>query len=193
MDVMDGHFVPNLTYGPLLVEAIRPLTPLPIDVHLMVTNPADLIDPMAKAGADLLTIHLEAVADPRPLFREIHDRDMMAGLAINPETPVSRLQGLLEDCDMVLVMSVHPGLGGQSFIESSPAKVAEVRRLAGPQMLIEVDGGINDSSIGKCAAAGADLHVVGSAIFLSADYRAVVDELIETASSKQSKAAKLIP
>jgi ribulose-phosphate 3-epimerase len=183
LDVMDGHFVPNLTYGMPIVRAARSLTDLPLDVHLMISNPADYIEPFRVAGADLITIHAEVVEDPRPLLGQIRELGAGCGLAIDIHTPASRVTDYLGECDLVLVMSVATGFGGQAFDPESLDKLRHLRDLAGDGLLLQVDGGVNNSTIAQCAAAGADLLVVGSAIFRQPDYGPVVRELQELARS----------
>ena len=141
LDIMDGHFVPNLSFGLPVVEAIRRSTELPLDVHLMISEPARYVRQFRKAGADLLTIHIEAVADPRPLLREIRALGAGAGISLNPPTPVETLDGCLDLCDLVLVMSVMPGFGGQAFEPVALEKLRRLRALAGPDVLLSVDGG----------------------------------------------------
>jgi ribulose-phosphate 3-epimerase len=181
LDVMDGHFVPNLTYGLPIVEACRRLTHLPLDVHLMISNPADYIEQFVAAGADSLTIHAEAVDRPREVLERIRERGAGAGLAINPATPVEAAIDCLDLCDVVVVMSVMPGFGGQSFDATALDKLQTLRSQASQHVLLEVDGGVNQQTIARCAAAGAQLMVVGSAIFKSGDYGSAVSELTELA------------
>lgn len=183
LDVMDGHFVPNLTYGMPLVASLRRLTDLPLDVHLMISNPARYVDAFHAAGADLLTIHLEAVPQPRAILEKIRRLDMVAGLAINPATPVSALRDCLDFCDLVLVMSVAPGFGGQSFQESALEKLQQLRQKQQDTLLLGVDGGIKQENISRCGAAGGQLFVVGSAIFGEPDYTAVMRKLTDFAGS----------
>jgi ribulose-phosphate 3-epimerase len=170
LDVMDGHFVPNLTYGPTLVEAFRKLTELPLDVHLMIDNPLEFVEEYAKAGADSLTVHIEAVPDPREVLRRIRGLDRLAGLALNPGTPLSAIEPYVGECDIVLVMSVQPGFGGQKFQRVALEKLTTLGSLVSESQLLEVDGGVNDKTIADCAKAGAKLFVVGSAIFRTEDY-----------------------
>lgn len=171
VDVMDGHFVPNLTIGPNHVKALKRVTQVPLDVHLMITNPAQQVPWYLAAGADLVTFHREAVwgdDDARAVIDVIHAGGAQAGIAINPETSVERMAGMLEAVDLVLVMSVHPGFGGQGFIGASVEKVAEVRQRCdalGVQLLIEVDGGIDVRTAPLVTAVGANLLVAGSAVF----------------------------
>lgn len=177
LDVMDGHFVPNFTYGMPIVEACRRLSDLPIDVHLMISEPQKYIRQFHDAGADNLTIHIEAVADPRPVLEEIRSLGVGAGLALNPATPLSEVVPALDLCDLVLVMSVPAGFGGQSFHPVAIEKIRQLRQIASPGVLLEVDGGISGKTIAPCAQAGAQLFVVGSAIFNGSDYAGAVSEL----------------
>ncbi len=181
LDVMDGHFVPNLTYGMPIVAALRRLTDLPLDVHLMISEPQRYVRQFYDAGSDIITFHIEAVADPRPLLEEIRSLGAGAGIALNPNTPLSTVEGCVDLCDLVLVMSVPAGFGGQPFHDVALEKLANLRQLAGPDVLLEVDGGINQSTIKSCAEAGANLFVVGSAIFRSDRYGPAVRELTDLA------------
>ncbi|NHM29749.1 ribulose-phosphate 3-epimerase [Neobacillus terrae] len=172
VDVMDGHFVPNITIGPLIVEAIRPVTQLPLDVHLMIENPDEYIEAFAKAGADYLTVHVEAC---RHLHRTIHyikSLGVKAGVVLNPSTPVDLIKHIIEDIDMVLLMSVNPGFGGQKFITGVLSKIQEVKKMAderGLDLEIEVDGGVNPETAKLCIEAGANVLVAGSAVFNQED------------------------
>ena len=177
LDVMDGSFVPNLTYGMPIVAALRRLTDLPLDVHLMIDHPQRYLRHFREAGADNLTFHVEAVADPRPLLEEIHSLGASSGIALNPPTPLSRIEDCLDLCDVILVMSVQAGFGGQSFNEVALEKLRLARQLAGPDVLLEVDGGVNAATISQASAAGAQLFVVGSAIFGKTNYQQAVAEL----------------
>ena len=177
LDVMDGHFVPNLTYGLPLVEALRRLTDLPLDAHLMIERPERWVEAFVAAGADLVTIHAEAVDDPRPVLEKIRDSGAGAGLAINPPTPVAQIADSVELCDLILVMSVMPGFGGQAFQSVALEKLRTLRAAGPSRLLLEIDGGVNDTTIGQCSEAGADLFVVGSALFRHADYPARVRAL----------------
>ncbi|ABC23202.1 ribulose-phosphate 3-epimerase [Rhodospirillum rubrum] len=171
-DVMDNHYVPNLTVGPLVCAALRPHTSLPIDVHLM-TRPVDpLIDSFAEAGADMITFHPEASDHVHRSVQMIRKRGLKAGVALNPASPLSLLDHILEDLDLVLIMSVNPGFGGQSFIPSALPKIAALRKRiddAGLPVAIEVDGGVNPANARALGAAGADILVAGSAIFGASD------------------------
>lgn len=184
LDVMDGHFVPNLSYGLPLVEAFRKMTHLPLDVHLMISNPGDYVERYFEAGADGMTIHAEAVDDPHPVLEKIRSLGGSAGLAINPPTPVSAIRHCLDVCDLVLVMSVMPGFGGQAFDRRALDKLKELRDLADSDVLLEIDGGVHESTIGDCTAAGAQLLVVGSAIFKARDYAAAIGNLTRLAGSR---------
>ncbi len=170
LDVMDGHFVPNLTYGMPIVQALRRITSLKIDVHLMISDPATYAPAFVEAGADAITFHIEATAEPGPVLDRIRDHGVLAGLAINPGTPMASIEPFVTDCDSVLVMSVPAGFGGQSFDPIALTRLKQLRQKYGPELLLEIDGGINAQTIGSAAAAGADLLVVGSAIFREADY-----------------------
>jgi ribulose-phosphate 3-epimerase len=181
LDVMDGQFVPNLTYGMPIVEAVRRSTRLPVDVHLMIDRPARYLRQFYDAGADQLTIHVEAAPEPRAVLEEIRGLGAAAGLALNPATPLAAVEGCLDLCDTVLVMSVPAGFGGQPFDERALEKIRRVRELA-PESLVEVDGGVNQATIARCREAGAQLFVVGSALFRSGDYRRAVRELAGLAS-----------
>jgi len=173
VDVMDGHFVPNITIGPLIVEAIRPVTKLPLDVHLMIEEPDRYIPQFVKSGADLVTVHQEAC---RHLHRTVHlikDRGAKAGVVLNPATPLVTIESILEDVDLVLLMTVNPGFGGQTFIHSVLPKVKQLRTLLDRRGLghveIEIDGGVNPETARLCEAAGATVLVAGSAVFNQAD------------------------
>jgi ribulose-phosphate 3-epimerase len=177
LDVMDGHFVPNFTYGMTIVEAARRATDRPIDVHLMIDNPDQYVAEFRKAGADNMTIHIEAVPDPRPVLDKIRALGASAGLAINPPTPLSAIEPFLAHCDLILVMSVMPGFGGQKFDPVALDKLSTLRGRPDVRALLEVDGGVSVETIGKCAEAGAELFVTGSAIFRHENYSTAVHEL----------------
>ena len=172
VDVMDGHFVPNITIGPLIVEAIRPITSLTLDVHLMIEQPDRYIPEFAKAGADIITVHVEACPHLHRTIQLIRSFGIKAGVVLNPHTPVSTIQHVLEDINMVLLMTVNPGFGGQSFIHSVLPKIQEVSRMVrerGLQVDIEVDGGVNVETARLCVEAGANVLVAGSAIYNEKD------------------------
>ena len=181
-DVMDNHYVPNLTIGPLVCEAIRPHIQVPIDVHLMV-KPVDRIIPdFAKAGANIITFHPEASEHIDRTLQLIHDNGCKAGLVFNPATPLHYLDHVMDKLDIVLIMSVNPGFGGQSFIPEALKKIAAVRQridTSGRDIMLEVDGGIKIENIADAARAGADTFVAGSAIFGKPDYRAIIDAMRE--------------
>ncbi|MCA9136475.1 MAG: ribulose-phosphate 3-epimerase [Planctomycetales bacterium] len=176
LDVMDGHFVPNMTYGMPIVEGIRKHSDLPMDVHLMISDPLKYAQPMVDAGADLLTFHVEAVDDAATVAREIRSMGVAVGVALNPETELSRLDGCLDEVDLVLAMSVKAGFGGQKFNPVALEKLASLKQLH-PDLLLEIDGGINLETIALARAAGCDLFVVGSAIFKHDDYAAAIAAL----------------
>ena len=177
LDVMDGCFVPNITYGMPIVAAVRRLTDLPLDVHLMIMEPAKYAEAFRDAGADLLTIHVESNGHARAVLQHIRDLGMGCGIALDPATPLSRVEICLDLCDLVLVMSVPAGFGRQPFDPTSLDKLRRLRDLAGDRVLLEVDGGVNRETIGSCAQAGAGLFVVGSAIFSQDRYGPVLEEL----------------
>lgn len=189
VDVMDGSFVPNITFGPNIVRAIRPHTILPIDVHLMVDSPEHLVEPFVKAGADVITIHQEASRHLHRLIHQIKDYGVRVGIALNPATPVSVVEYLLEDVDLVLVMTVNPGFGGQEFISNMTSKIRhlnELRSLHHYRYKIEVDGGINSKTSYACYQQGADYFVAGSYIFESPSYRQSIDQLKRATGNYES-------
>jgi len=180
IDVMDGHFVPNLTIGPGVVKALRPHTKLLLDVHLMIDNPECFIDAFAEAGSDIITVHAEATVHLHRLVQQIKEHGLKAGVSINPATPVSVLENILEDVDLVLVMTVNPGFGGQQLIPGALNKVAALRNLIDRQrlpVLLEVDGGINMETIAAADKAGANIFVAGSAVFNSDNYQEIINRL----------------
>ena len=177
LDVMDGQFVPNLTYGMPIVAGLRGVTDMPLDAHLMIADPGRYVTAFREAGADAITIHIEAVADPGRVLTQIRQSGAAAGIAINPQTPLDRLTPCVGFCDLVLIMSVNAGFGGQSFQTNSLHRLEAARQMFGPDVLLEVDGGVNHETVADCAAAGAELLVVGSAIFRTDDYLTAVSEL----------------
>ena len=180
-DIMDGHFVPNITFGPIIVKAARSVTKLPLDVHLMIENPDDYLDDFIKAGANSVTVHEEAVIHLNRTISEIKNLGAKAGVAINPSTPVSALGDIAEYVDLVLIMSVNPGFGGQSFISNSLRKVrevAELRKRRNANFLIEIDGGIDTITAKPAIDAGCDVLVAGTSIFKSNNISAATIELI---------------
>ncbi|MCA9229593.1 MAG: ribulose-phosphate 3-epimerase [Planctomycetales bacterium] len=182
LDVMDGQFVPNLSYGLPIVEAMRRLTDLPLDVHLMIVDPGKYVRQFVEAGADVVTIHREAVEDPRPVLEAIRAQGAGAGLAINPPTALKEIQPVLSLCDLVLVMSVMPGFGGQVFDPVALDKLRTLRATLPEDVLLEVDGGVNEETIAACGEAGAQLLVAGSAIFRKTDYTAALSQLTRLAA-----------
>jgi len=181
-DVMDGHFVPNLSYGAMLIERVRPLTDMLFDAHLMISDPAKYLDEYIKAGCEAITFHIEAVPEPVSLLRRIRDARCVAGLALNPGTPLEVIAPFVSECDLVLVMSVQAGFGGQSFIPASVEKLKQARQMLSADTILSVDGGIGTKTIAACAGAGTDLFVAGSAVFDQSDYKLAVAELSRLAS-----------
>ena len=184
LDVMDGAFVPNITFGPELISSIRKCTNMIFDVHLMIKRPERYIDRFVKAGADIITVHYEACENPMSVVHLIHSYEMKAGVAVSPNTPVEHLFPLIEHIDMALIMTVEPGFGGQSLIPETIDKVATLRKYAderGIDLDIEVDGGINDKNVGMLTSAGANIIVAGSAIFKSKKPRAVIQAMKQSA------------
>lgn len=180
VDVMDGHFVPNLTFGAPIVRALRKLTDHPLDVHLMVERPEHYLEEFADAGANVFTFHPEATVHVQRHLAAARDRGMLAGLALNPSTPVGALEELLDDIDLVLVMSVNPGYGGQTYIPHATDKIRRVRALLdrrGVRATLEVDGGITTETIGAAWEAGADTFVAGTAVFGAADPAQAIRDL----------------
>ena len=180
VDVMDGHFVPNITIGPLIVEAARRVTALPLDVHLMIENPDRYIPDFAAAGADIIVVHAEAVNHLHRTVQLITSLGKRAGVSLNPATPLNVLDYVLDDLDLVLLMTVNPGFGGQSFIDACLPKIHSLRAMLdrrGSEAELEVDGGVKISNIARISHAGADVFVAGSAIFGSPDYGATIAEM----------------
>ncbi|MDJ0874273.1 MAG: ribulose-phosphate 3-epimerase [Desulfobacterales bacterium] len=180
IDVMDGHFVPNITMGPLVVEAVRRSTKLPLDVHLMIENADRYIPDFIKAGADLVAVQVEACVHLNRSLQLIRECGARPGVVLNPATPLESLTWVLEDVDFIMLMSVNPGFGGQKFIPNTLARIRQLRDMLstrGLSPLIEIDGGVNAGTIADIAAAGVDVFVAGSAIFGSPDYRATIAEL----------------
>lgn len=190
LDVMDGHFVPNLSIGVPIIEAVRRVTELPLDVHLMITNPVQYIEPFRNAGADSLTIHIEAVPEPQRLLDRIRSLGCLAGLSLNPPTPVSAIEPYLSYCDLVLVMSVMPGFGGQKFDPVALTKARELSARPNRNFFLEIDGGIDPQTVTPSAAAGIEMFVAGTTIFKSPDYAATIARLRSNAlSSAQTTAS----
>jgi ribulose-phosphate 3-epimerase len=180
VDVMDGHFVPNITIGPLVVEAVKKVTSLPLDVHLMIENPDLYIPEFAGAGSDFIVVHSEATHHLHRTVQLIKSFGKKAGVALNPATPLHILEYVLDELDLVLLMTVNPGFGGQSFIEACLPKIHALRGMLdkrGLETELEVDGGVKIDNIGRISSAGADVFVAGSAVFGSADYADTISEL----------------
>ena len=183
LDVMDGRFVPNITWGPKIIGDLRPLTKLPFDAHLMIVEPERYVEAFVAAGVDIITFHLEATPHAQRLLAHLRGLGVKAGIAVDPQTPISALVDIVEDCDLLLVMSVNPGFGGQSFLTRSLAKIREARALVAqrnPRCEIEVDGGINARTLPLVAEAGADIAVMGSAVFDGVDPAAQLRSLRAT-------------
>ena len=180
IDVMDGHFVPNLTFGPPVVSAIRKVTKLPFDVHLMINNPQEMLSTFVEAGADLITVHAETAPHLHRLLQNIKEQGKRAGVSLNPSTPLSAVEEVLDIADMVLIMSVNPGFGGQKFIPGAVSKIARLRQMIIERKLdvdIEVDGGINPETARQVVAAGANILVAGSAVYGAADMKAAISAI----------------
>jgi len=182
IDVMDGHFVPNITIGPVVVSKIRKVSDLFFDVHLMIEDPEKYIEHFSKAGADLITIHAEACNNLRSIIKKIKELDCKAGVSINPETSVDAIRGIIKDVDLVLVMSVHPGFGGQGFIKDVLPKIKKVRNLigeTGKEIYLEVDGGINNKNAKTVIEHGANVLVVGNFVFTCNNYKEAIQSIKE--------------
>ena len=184
VDVMDGRFVPNITIGPLVVEAVRKVTKLPIDAHLMIVEPERYVEAFAKAGADVVSVHAEVSPHLHRTLQAIHAAGARPAVALNPSTPLSAVEWVLGDCELVLIMSVNPGFGGQRYIPACTEKVRQLRAMAdarGQALDIEVDGGIKNETVGEVAAAGANVFVAGTAVFGAKDYAAAIRGIREHA------------
>ena len=180
VDVMDGHFVPNITIGPLIVEAIKPITTLPLDVHLMIDNPDEYIPAFAKAGADIISVHVETCRHLHRTIQLIKSHGVKAGVVLNPATPVSLIKHIIHDVDLVLLMTVNPGFGGQAFISDVLPKIKEVAsyvRENGLSIEIEVDGGVNEETAKLCVEAGANVLVAGSAIYNKPNRKEAIENI----------------
>lgn len=178
LDIMDGHFVPNITIGPSVVADLRAATELPFDVHLMIAQPERYIQAFADAGADIVTVHAEAADHLHRLVGQIHDAGCKAGVSLNPASPLCHVEHVIEDIDLLLLMTVNPGYGGQRFIESMLPKIAAARDLIdGAEVQLQVDGGINEGNIDRVRQRGVDVVVAGSAVFGSQDYAAAIKKL----------------
>ena len=180
IDVMDGHFVPNISIGPFIVEAVRKATSLPLDVHLMIDRPDDYVSAFADAGADIITVHVEAATHLHRTIQQIKEKGKKAGVSLNPSTPLIMVECILKDVDLLLIMSVNPGFSGQKFIPSALEKIREARRMLdkiGSKAYLEVDGGIKLDNIAEVASAGADMFVSGSGVFGTQDYKKTIEEM----------------
>jgi ribulose-phosphate 3-epimerase len=180
VDVMDGHFVPNITIGPLVVQGLRKLTSLPLDVHLMIENPERYVDVFAQAGSDWMTIHAEVCPHLKRMIKKIRQLKVRPGIVLKPATPLKKLYSVLDDIDLVLIMSVNPGFGGQSFIPSTLKKIERLRKIIDQNrypLEIEVDGGVKVENIGEVSKAGGDIFVVGTGIFKTDNYEETIRKL----------------
>ena len=177
LDVMDGHFVPNITIGPPVIAKLRGVSKLVFDCHLMITEPAEYAEAFVKAGTNHITFHIEAVDKPQVLIDELHELGCTAGICLNPETPVETIEMVAPLCDMVLVMTVHPGFSGQKFMPEAAKKIAEIRGIIGPEIRIEVDGGIDPQTAPIAVSYGADTLVAGQAIFSKSDRIAAINAI----------------
>jgi ribulose-phosphate 3-epimerase len=177
LDVMDGHFVPNITIGPAIVKALRKYSKACFDAHLMITDPDEYAPRFIEAGADNITFHIETTKDPEKLIQRIRAAGAGASVTLNPETPVEAVEKIAPLCDMVLVMTVHPGFGAQSFIDAAARKCIRIRQIVGPKVRIQVDGGINKDTSGTVVAYGADTLVAGNAIFAQKDRKAAIESI----------------
>jgi ribulose-phosphate 3-epimerase len=181
LDVMDGHFVPNLTFGPIIVKKLRPHSKLFFDAHLMISDPATYAPEFVKAGSDGITFHLETVDDPKAMIRQLRQLKVAVGVSIKPKTPVETLKPIVGEVDMVLLMTVEPGFGGQSFIPDSPDRCRQIRKMLRPDQRLQVDGGINMETAPVIVRAGADTLVAGSAVFAAADPAEAAVSLLQAA------------
>jgi ribulose-phosphate 3-epimerase len=178
LDVMDGHFVPNITFGPPIVRKLRKCTDLVFDTHLMITDPGKYAEDFVKAGSDHITFHIETVDEPEKFIEYLRSLGVTVGVTLNPETPVEAVEKVVTLCDMVLVMTVHPGFGGQKFIDDAARKCTRIREIPGPDIRIEVDGGIDPVTAPVVIAYGADTLVAGNAIFGKTDRKAAIDAIM---------------
>jgi ribulose-phosphate 3-epimerase len=177
LDIMDGHFVPNITFGPAVVASIKSVATVPLDVHLMIENPGNYIEDFISAGADILTVHVEVCLHLQKVLRQIKDSDVKSAVSLNPSTPVENIKHVIDDLDMVLVMSVNPGFSGQKFIPQAFEKISQVRKLVGDKIDIQVDGGITPGNAKKVVTAGANILVAGSSVFSTSDYAKAIQSL----------------
>ncbi len=182
LDVMDGHFVPNITIGPPVIAKLRKYSSLVFDAHLMISEPQKYAERFVEAGADHVTFHIEVADEPQRLIDKLHNLGCSAGICLNPETPVEAIEGVVPLCDMVLVMTVRPGFGGQEFMPEAAKKIAQVRKIVGPDVRIEVDGGIDPQTTPIVVSYGADTLVAGNAIFAKTDRIAAINTIREAAA-----------
>ena len=182
LDVMDGHFVPNITFGPPIVRKLRKCTDLVFDTHLMITDPGKYAEDFVKAGSDHITFHIETVDEPEKFIEYLRSLGVTVGVTLNPETPVEAVEKVVTLCDMVLVMTVHPGFGGQKFIDDAARKCTRIREIAGTDIRIEVDGGIDPVTAPVVIAYGADTLVAGNAIFGKTDRKAAIDAIMASSN-----------
>ena len=181
LDVMDGHFVPNITFGPFIVEAVKRVAHLPVDVHLMIEKPAQFARAFVDAGADIITFHIEAIDEPLELLEEIKGMGIKGGVSLNPDTVLDTKEGSYQRADKILIMTVHPGFGGQEFINETLSKIARMRNLIGPAKDLQIDGGINFETLACASAKGANNIVAGTFIFKSEDMGSTISRLREVA------------
>ncbi|HUV66678.1 MAG TPA: ribulose-phosphate 3-epimerase, partial [Sedimentisphaerales bacterium] len=177
LDVMDGHFVPNITIGPPVIAKLRKVSDLVFDAHLMISEPAEYAERFVEAGADHVTFHIEAADEPIAIIDKLHELGRTAGICLNPDTPVEAIAEVAPLCDMVLVMTVHPGFGGQKFMPEAAKKIAQIRQMVGPDIRIEVDGGIDPQTVPIVVSYGADTLVAGNAIFGKSDRIAAINAI----------------
>ncbi len=181
LDVMDGHFVPNITFGPPVIAKLRKCSKLNFDTHLMISEPQKYAEAFVKAGSDHITFHIETVDDPADMVKFLHDLGVTAGVTLNPETPVEAIEKVAPLCDMILVMTVRPGFGGQKFMPDAAKKIVKVRQIVGPDIRIEVDGGIDSETVPTVVSYGADTLVAGNAIFSKTDRQEAINAILAAA------------
>ena len=179
LDVMDGHFVPNITIGPPVIAKLRKVSDLAFDAHLMISEPAKYAEPFAQAGVDHITFHVEVADDPRRLIERLHELGCTAGICLNPQTPAEAIETVAPLCEMVLVMTVEPGFGGQAFMPEAAEKIVRIREIVGPDVRVEVDGGIDPQTAPIVVSYGADTLVAGNAIFAQSDRVAAIEAIRE--------------
>ncbi|AQT67638.1 Ribulose-phosphate 3-epimerase [Anaerohalosphaera lusitana] len=190
LDVMDGHFVPNLTFGPPVVAKMRKHTDMVFDTHLMITNPEKYAKPFVDAGSDHITFHVEVVDDPAEFIKYLHGLGATCGVTLNPETPVETVEKVAPLCDMVLVMTVHPGFSGQEYIAAAAKKIVTIREIVGPNIRIEVDGGISPETVPEVVGFGADTFVAGSAVFGKSNRAKAIRYMLDAAEEAKSRLGK---